>query len=188
MDYLKIILLVFTHKLGNFLSLQRVNLELLKNKYGSSKALKRMEEGYTLMEKNFFQLLSAVKNLGKEEEVETVNLKELLEHLLTHFSSVLRDKEVRVYLKEVHTRMKKSDAENLLFFLLDNAVKYSSSKIWIRLGKIKEKPYFVLCNDISSVPLKGSGVGLKLVEFICNNYNFKFRIKKSSVFCIVIQF
>ncbi|TCK06653.1 HAMP domain-containing histidine kinase [Phorcysia thermohydrogeniphila] len=187
-DYLKIILLVFTHKLGNFLSLQRINLELIKSKCGPSKPLRRMEEGYELMEKNFFQLLSAVKELGSNEEVEPLNLKELIEELLKHFSHLLSEKKIYLSLKDVHFSMKRSDAENLFFFLLDNAFKYSSSKIWVRLGNLKGRPYFALCNDVSSAPLKGSGVGLELVKFICERYGIRYQVKRGRTFCIFLHF
>jgi hypothetical protein len=187
-DYLKVILLVFTHKLGNFLSLQRVNLELLKNSCGASKPLKRMEEGYALIEKNFFQLLSAVKELGSTEKVEPLNLKEIIEQLLKHFSHVLNDKKVHLSLKDIYFPMKKSDAENLFFFLLDNAIKYSSSKVWIKLGKRKGRFYCILCNDVSPNSSKGSGVGLELVKFICRRYGIELKIRRKKDFCVFLYF
>ena len=187
-DYLKVILLVFTHKLGNFLSLQRVNLEILKNTCRTNRALKRMEEGYTLMEKDFLQLLSAVRKMGEEEEVEPVNLREVVEDTIKHFSHLLKEKTVHLSLQDVYVPMRKGDAENLFFFILDNAVKYSSSWIKVRVGKCKGRNYFVCINDINKNSSKGSGVGLELVKFICKRYRFKLRLKRNGDFLLYLSF
>ena len=139
------------------------------------------------MEKDFFQLLSAVKKMGESEEVELINLREIIEEALNHFSHLLENKKVFKSLQDVYVPMRRSDAENLFFFIIDNAVRYSLSKIQIRLRKTKGKAYFVVCNDVKKSSTKGSGVGLELVKFVCQRYGIRFKIRRGRTFCICIN-
>lgn len=52
-ELVKTFFLLFTHKLGNFLSLNKINLEILEMKCPNEKALSRIKQAYSILESDF---------------------------------------------------------------------------------------------------------------------------------------
>jgi len=87
-EFLRLLLLVLTHKLGNLLAIQRLNIDMIESSCGKSDALERLKRGYSLLESDFYFVLDSVKEIGKERAIENVNLKEVTEQVFSQISSL----------------------------------------------------------------------------------------------------
>jgi len=181
-EYLKLFLLILTHKLGNFLSLQKVNLEILKQKCSEEKVLQRMEEGYSVLKRDLFNILDKIKNFSTETSKKEVNIADIVNRILNNLPEATY-KKFSLSLKPALFIIDPNDAESLVFFLIENALKYSQSAVKIRSGTFKGKSYLIICNNISNKTSfqKGKGLGLELVKLICKRYNLKLKIKSKEL-------
>jgi len=185
-QYLEILILTITHKLGNFLSIQRLNIDLIKSKC-RLKAVNRLENAYSLMEKDFKFTIKTLKNLGESEKtISTVNLKDMIEDVLHHFIENLKDKKVRLKLKDIYIKADPNDLENVLFSVIENAVKFSEEKIYIKMCNNKKNIYIFIKNDVGSVS-KGAGVGLQIAEFLLSQYGGEIKTHVGRDFLTVIK-
>jgi signal transduction histidine kinase len=180
-------LLTITHKLGNFLSIYRVNIEILSEKC-SSKALERLDNAYSIMEKDFSFVTKSLKRLSfQQKEEKKLNVKNKILEVLSFFGQSLKDKNVSVSISDVYVKMDEHDLENILFSIFENIAKYSKKNIHIKMCKDKKYVYIFIRNDFKSVS-KGSGIGLKLAEFLVSQYGgeLKTRVKNSFLTVIVL--
>ncbi|WP_456384855.1 sensor histidine kinase, partial [Persephonella sp.] len=167
--YLEILILTITHKLGNFLSVQRINIDLIKSKC-RIKAVNRLESAYSLIEKDFKFTIRTLKNLGNaEKNIKTVNLKDLVEDILHHFIENLKDRDVITRLKNIYIKIDPNDIENILFTVIENAVKFSEKRIHIKMCSDGKYVYIFIKNDVGTVN-KGAGIGLEIAEFLISQY------------------
>jgi len=174
---LEVFILAFTHKLKNFLGIQRVNIEILKINF-NKKALKRLEKAYILMEKDFEILIQALKSLREfREKREEVNLKNIFEEIIKELESIYPEKSILIKLDSFKVKADKKDIKNILFVILENAFKYSEKRIFIT--DFQDKHYYTIkvYNDISFQE-KGTGVGLEIAKFLARKYNWE--IKKEA--------
>ena len=187
-EFLRLLLLVLTHKLGNLLAIQRLNIDMIESSCGKSDALERLKRGYSLLESDFYFVLDSVKEIGKERAIENVNLKEVTEQVFSQISPLAKGKKLDFKLEPALVKMNGKDAENLIYFLLENALKYSKSAVRIRTGKVGETVYFAVCNDIASRKEAGRGVGLELAKFLTDKYRGRLRTKVNGNFCVFLGF
>ena len=184
-SFLELMLLTTTHKLGNFLSIYRVNVEILKDRC-KTRALERLENAYSIMEKDFSIATKTLKKLSiRKKEPKDINIKNRLIEILSLFGQILKDKKVILSLSDSTVRIDDEDLENILFTVIENVVKYSRSKIHVKMCSDKENVYIFLRNDFKDIS-KGSGVGLKLVEFIVNQYGGELITRAKKDFLTVI--
>ena len=184
-SFLELMLLTTTHKLGNFLSIYRVNVEILKDRC-KTRALERLENAYSIMEKDFSIATKTLKKLSiRKKEPKDINIKNRLVEILSLFGQILKDKKVILSLSDLTVRIDDEDLENILFTVIENVVKYSRSKIHVKMCSDKENVYIFLRNDFKDIS-KGSGVGLKLVEFIVNQYGGELITRAKKDFLTVI--
>ncbi len=175
-QFLDFILGLISHKFGNFLSIQRINLELIETE--NKKALQRLKEAYSFMEKDFKGLLEIIKNSNEDRAVRC-GIKDTIEESLTHFSHLLKDKRVELSVNEdIHIRSHKGDFYNIIYELIENSIKYSQSYIHIKSVKKGRYVYIIFSNDISNKK-SGSGFGLEIIKYLCRKNNFTF-IKKTT--------
>ncbi len=185
--FLELMLLTITHKLGNFLSIYRVNIEILNEKC-ESKALKRLENAYAIMEKDFSFVTRSLKKLSfHQKEEKKINLKNKILEVLSFFGQSIKDKKVIISLSDVYVKMDEQELENILFSVFENIAKYSYKNIHIKMCKNKKYVYIFIKNDFKSVS-KGSGIGLKLAEFLISQYNgdLRTRVKKSFLTVLIL--
>ncbi len=187
-SFLEILLLTLTHKLGNFLSVQKINIELIRLRC-KEKSISRLEKAYMLMEKDFKFSLKVLRNLHNDN-MEILNLREEILKVLTFFEDFLSEKEVKLSLKDIYIKINPNDLENILFPLIENAIYYSNKRIYIKLCQSKgNNACIFIKNDIKDKKeLKGAGVGLKIVEFIIRKYNSLLEIKNNKNFLVVVCF
>ncbi len=175
--FLELFILALTHKLGNFLSIQKLNLELIKTKCGNLKALERLEKSYQFMEKDFNLSLKVLKNIKNiDNQKKLINLKDIIENILKQFETELEEKDLKLRLKDAYVRINETDAENIFFNLIENSIKYSENKIYIRIFKTKKNICVAVKNDIGASE-KGSGVGELIINYLVGKYGGKY-IKK----------
>ncbi|MDQ7055809.1 MAG: hypothetical protein Q9M89_04730 [Persephonella sp.] len=172
--YLEILILTITHKLGNFLSVQKINIDLIKSKC-RIKAVHRLENAYSLIEKDFKFTIKTLKNLGEtEKSLTTVNLKDMIEDVLHHFVENLHNKEIKLKLQNVYIKADPNDLENILFSVIENAVKFSENRIYIKMCKKDSKIYIYIKNDVGEMS-RGAGVGIQIAQFLLSQYGGQIR-------------
>ncbi len=169
---LEVFILALTHKIKNFLGIQRVNIEILKINF-NEKALMRLEKAYLLMEKDFEILIQALKSLREfRDKREEIDLKTVLEEIIKELESIYPEKSIFIKLSNFKVKADKTDVKNIFFVILENAFKYSEKRIFIT-DSIEKNIYTIkVLNDISFQE-KGSGVGLEIAKFLANKYNWE---------------
>ncbi len=185
--FLELMLLTITHKLGNFLSIYRVNIEILKERC-NIKALQRLENAYTIIEKDFSIATKTLKKLTvREKEIKDINLKNKILEILSLFGQSLKDKKMYLSLKDTRIKIDEEDLENIIFTVIENVVKYSKTKIHIKLCSTNGYIVVAVRNDFQDVS-KGSGVGLRLVEFLIQQYKGELKTRAKKDFLTVLIF
>ncbi len=178
-----------SHRFGNYIAAQKVNVELLK--YGRGKeAVKRLESSLSSMESDFKELILVLKNLELETPPsEDIYLDSMIKQLVGDIKAQRGD---NVSLKVVGCERVKLTAEypfaKIVFMLLfDNAFKYSKSKVYICYKKNKNN-YCLILNDINKQSYQGAGLGLKLVKYFTDKIGVEVKIKKTtSWFCCLLM-
>ena len=169
---LEVFILAFTHKLKNFLGIQKVNVEILKISF-NQKALKRLEKAYMLMEKDFEILIQALKSLREfRENREEIDIKKVFEEIIKELASIYPEKSILLQLNSFTVKVDKKDIKNILFVILENAFKYSEKRIFIVSSDDKNYYTVKVSNDISFQE-KGTGVGLEIAKFLAKKYNWE---------------
>ncbi len=185
--FLELMLLTITHKLGNFLSIYRVNIEILKEKC-PSKALDRLDNAYSIMEKDFYFVTNSLKKLSiQEKHIKQINIKNKILEVLSFFGQALKNKKVFLSLKDTYVKADEQDIENILFSVFENIAKYSYKKVHIRICDDKNHTFIFIKNDFKSIS-KGTGIGLKLSEFIISQYKGELKIRVKKDFLTILIF
>ncbi|MCD6319592.1 MAG: HAMP domain-containing histidine kinase [Candidatus Desulfofervidaceae bacterium] len=184
-DFLELLLLAISHKLGNFLAAQQLNLEILKEKH-SLEAVKRLERGYSTIEKDFRYILQVIKNFkGYLRKKEKINLKALIEDILTVFKEESQEKSLQLSLVPAEIYAAKTEIETVFYLLIENAFKYARKAIFINLFIRNKTIFFVVRNDVDPKVPKGSGVGLSLVQKLAIKNKIKLTFKRENGYFIV---
>jgi signal transduction histidine kinase len=179
--FLKFLFFVLSHKIGNFLSMMKLNIELLKHK-PEQRIIERLQSSCRVMEEDLNNTLETVKKIQKlSKNKEKINLKESIERVLKSFPI---EKKTTINTKDITLSLNKDAYEAILFLLLDNAFRYSHSKVHIR---VFEK-FIAIRNDFLEI-VKGSGLGLQIAEYLCkiNNFKLKYRAKNNN-FLVIFRF
>jgi len=165
-EFQEILLQAVSHKLGNFLAAQRVDMQLLKET-GSLKALERIQRGYRAIEKDFRQITKVIKEFSFEEaSKDDCDLSDLAGNVMEELQDGL-GQGFRARLQPATVRGTRMEVQTLLFLLLENAVKYSQARIRLRTGCLDNRPYLYIGNDLTDKPARGTGLGLHIARKIC---------------------
>ncbi|MCX8084070.1 MAG: hypothetical protein N3C60_04030 [Calditerrivibrio sp.] len=178
------ILMIFSHKLRNFLSIQKINIELIKS--SNLNAAKRIEESCKSLGTDLEGMEKYIKKINLySENVQEVDLKTFISGFIKTFFTkelVIKDR-----LKDLKIEVNIYDLEFLVFLLFDNISKYSGKFFLVKNGVFRGKKYLILVNDYGENNSSGLGVGLSVAEMLCKKNNFKIKWrKKESVFVVVI--
>jgi len=178
-EFVKLFFLLFTHKLGNFLSLDRLSIELLLQKYGNDRSLLRLKRSYELLEDDFKKSLNYMKAFEENEEPEVVDVSTVLKELIYKYHAYYPLRRVEVLLQPLKVKARRGDIENLFQLLIENAFKYSSSFVKVEARK-SGKGYLVsITNDLGSAP-SGSSIGLKMAQFLAERLNWSVEVHPGS--------
>lgn len=152
-----------SHKLGNFLAVQKTNLSLLQ-KTNSPQALGRMQRSIKRLEKD----VSLILRLSEEELKPVkvwVDFWSVLENVLALFEEEIKEKKF-IFRKgrDLYLHTDERILEDVLYNLLSNAIKYSKSLIHLRVSVGKDRVLFSVRNDFVENAKGGMGLGLKLLQ------------------------
>jgi len=180
-DFLELIILTISHKFGNFLAVQKGNIEILKLGH-DRKALHRLEISYNYIQEDFHKILETINRFKEIPAAkEKINIRELVEKNLSLIEPSCK---LIVNLKDVSINANRQIIENVIFLLIENAVKYSKERIHIKLSK----NFLAIKNDISQQE-KGSGVGLKITEALAKKEGFKIKYQaKGESYIVLLKF
>lgn len=170
-QFLRFILIAVSHKLGNFLAAQKVNLELADM---DEESKDRLSLALSEMEKDFNVISSTIKSITadgvKLSYIDVVGeFKEILKSCYVSDKTVNVDLSLDRYFISVNA----TDLRIVLSEILTNAFKYSLSRIYISLEQYGRGLKFVVSNDVKTVS-KGSGIGLSIVDFLCRKNGWVF--------------
>jgi len=174
-EFIKLFFLLFTHKLGNFLSLDRVNLELLQELCGDRKPLRRLRRSYQILEDDFKKSLRYIEAFDAEREPEAVDLSGVLKEVVSKYGNYFPEKQVVLKTFPLKVKARRVDLENLLHLLIENAFKYSKSFVEVSLEKRGRGYLLSIVNDPGDAS-SGSGMGLKMAEFLAKRLGWELRL------------
>ncbi len=179
-DFLELILLTISHKFGNFLATQQGNIEILKIRH-DERALQRLQTSYNYIQSDFYKVLETIRRFKEfSSNTEKINLKPIIEKDISLFD--MSNIRLILNLQDTYIYANRQIIENIIFSLLENAIKYSNGKIHIRLSK----NLLAIRNNIAQEQ-KGSGIGLKITEALAKKQGFKLkcRVKKDNFIAVV---
>ena len=174
-EFLRLLLAALSHKFGNFLSAQKVNLEILKES-PSPEALARLQEACLAMEKDLEGVLGFIKRSLEGASAPQGNLLSYLEDLIKRLELQIGPRKVHFKLKEPLFSLS-PELEFLLFFLLENAFRHSRERVWIRGGRLQGRKYLLIVNDLSPHPVKGAGLGLYLSQRLAQHLGLELKTR-----------
>ncbi len=179
-EFLELLVMILSHKFGNFLAIHRTNIDILKKRYDSN-ALDRLEKSYEYIQEDLSKILNTLTNFKEKKEKEPVLLREIIEKIIFAFP---QEKNLMLNLTNVKIYASREIMENIVFFLIENTIKYSKSFIQIRLTQ----DYLAIRNDIAYTS-KGRGVGLKIASWLAEREKMKLRYKnKDNIFFVTLKF
>ena len=181
-QFLQLMILSISHKLGNKISSLNINLELIKS-ICNNQAVNRLEKSLTSLNEDLKTLLNTFKKLQFErKEEERFRVDELVLKLLEEFKPF----EKKVFLKLKPLSFKnRSDIEAIIQIILENAFKYSENKVYIKIYKTN----LIIKNDIKNEIESGSGLGLLIVEGLSKLNNLKvIKRVKGKYFTVCLAF
>ncbi|MCI4626356.1 MAG: GHKL domain-containing protein [Candidatus Magnetoovum sp. WYHC-5] len=170
--FLNLLLISLNHKIGNFLSLQHINLEIIKGSECSkwvSNAIKRLEDAYVRIENDVRRTLHLVKERAAYV-YEEIDLPLIATNILGMLHSELYNKQISCNYKAVTILANTTDIEDILYNLIDNAVKYSTSIIKIQIYGDKRYAVVTIENDIAKDAKQGTGIGIDIIRKILKKY------------------
>lgn len=202
-----------SHELNTPLTVMKTKIDVIKQKKHVTK--KEYRETIEILDSEIIRLsgvtdelltLSELEENGNKKESIEINVKELLNKIITLFENQINSKKLDVRIKIKGNSVilgSRVQIEQLLFNLIDNAVKYSESKenLTITLGndrnkkwlifsitnrnkliKKKDLPYiFDRFYKISAIrDKKGYGLGLSIIKKIIENHNGVIKVRYDS--------
>ena len=173
-EFLRFVLIAMSHKLGNFLSSQKLNLELSEIDPESKERLKlAMDE----VERDFKTIYSTLKSMKLEgEKLEKVDVVSELKNIVDSFGVLSRFK-VNVEGKIPSLTLNSDDFRLVLHELVNNALKYSEGVIEIEVAPYNRNSVKVAVRNKIKHISRGSGIGVKVVEFLCRRNGWIFTRK-----------
>ena len=188
-EFLEMLLLAVSHKFGNFLTTQRINLEMLRE--DGNPLTSRLIESCDNMNRDFDQIINTIKLLGTHEHPkEKIRLKTLIEETILELTAGPPKKHIRMRMDDVTIVAPPSVLKIILYNLLENCIRYSKSRISIRLTVSRGQAILAIRNDIhkEKEKEKGRGMGIYIAEKLGTIYGIKMKYrKKKSWFLSVLQ-
>ncbi len=172
-EFLGFLLGAISHKMGNFLAVQKINLELIESE--NEKPVQRLREAYEFMEKDFKSILNMIRN-AEVEDIKKINVREAIEGVLNTLSERIGSRKLDVDVEEFTVRSRDNDFVNLVHEVLENALKYSESYIRIRTFRKGRLSGMVVENDIKHAP-GGSGFGMELIKYLAKRNGWHISVK-----------
>ncbi|MEN3033745.1 MAG: hypothetical protein ABDH18_01985 [Aquificaceae bacterium] len=186
-EWQKTLILGLNHRLGNFLSVHKLNVAILKSMLGEDERIARMERSLEKAKADFSIFVNLLKQNSKPEP-KLLNIKQYLEATLNLFEEELQDKKLWLRLKDLYVRIEEADLKDILYNIIGNAIKHSSKNISIKTLKKRGKVILAVFNDISSTKNAGMGLGLMLTKNILKRYKCELKLRIKKRYLVFISF
>jgi len=184
--YLKnfeIIFLVFSHKLRNYLTSAKVNLEMIKK--GKSEVADRLIFSNSLLESDLNSLFNFVNKIDVNyTKREKINVKDLVFKLIKELklSEIFS---LRYNINNFYITGFYNDIYQSFYLLFDNIRQHACKNLYIRAGSFRNKNYIILKNDIREDTNAGLRVGLSVAEKLLEKNKTSIKWKKDKKYFIV---
>ena len=186
-EFLEMLLLAVSHKFGNFLTTQRINLEMLKE--DDNPLTSRLIASCDNMNRDFDQIINTIKLLGADEQhSEKIRLKSLIEEIISELPEETAKKEyIRTRMDDITVTAPPGVLKIILHNIIENCMRYSQSNISIRLTASGKWANLAIKNDIRRDAEGGRGIGLHISEKLCGmcGMKLKYRVKENRFFLIL---
>lgn len=184
---LETVFLVFSHKLRNFFTSSKINLELIKK--GKLESVERLISSNNLLENDLNNILNISEKLNTRSfQKENLDIKEAINSTIDQIN-LSENFKIKIRGKEFIIKGIKDDIYNSLFLIFDNIKKYGLKKISIKFTIYKGKKYLIIKNDVNqNLKSSGLGVGLSVAEKLMQKNGFKLSWKSSKNFSLKIRF
>ncbi len=185
------------HELNLPISTIKANTAMLRKSITDVKSIKRLEriEGAcTLLHERYNELDYLIKKQMEQEQVESVDLKVLLESRLHLLESLYAQVTFVSHLQSYHVMLDKIGLQKVIDNLIDNAVKYSDAPVKITIT-LEEGTLYITDNGRgmdelelvrifdryyqNDATVSGYGIGLALVKNYCDRYKIKLHVKST---------
>ncbi|MCX7822910.1 MAG: hypothetical protein N2260_05655 [Syntrophobacterales bacterium] len=166
---------VLSHRFGNFLVTQKINLSILEERF-SKEVLKRARRSLTEIESQFKEVINIIEKFRPEHlERKTLMLKDLVLSVLKDYPKEEIRNRIRLSLHKSQVFVNQEEAKVFIQLFLENAIRYSDKIVYVRAGVFRRAPYLVVINDISkNVSAHGAGMGLIIAKNIAASLNVSF--------------
>jgi signal transduction histidine kinase len=182
------------HELNLPISTINANTKMLRKSLTDEKSLKRLErieKASQMLHERYSELDYLIKKQMQKEQMETFNLKELLMQRLELLQSLYSHVEFQTDLENISLKLDRIGLQKVIDNLIDNAVKYSTSPIVVKIV-LKEEVLSIIDNGVGMDELalikifdryyqdddnaSGFGIGLALVKNYCDRYKIKLHV------------
>jgi len=185
-DLMSVLLQSLTHKIGNFIASQRVNLELLEE----SAPKERLYRSLVDLEKSYHRTFTLLETLRRERNVraEKVDLERVVGEAISYYADQGKNLRFIAAARVPPVRANPVYVELLISLLLENAVKYSRGAVHVKLCRSRRGgPLLLIRNDIGT-HRGGTGVGLQIARFVADKVGAELRIRIKGRFMVVVAF
>lgn len=178
-EWVKSLVASIAHKFGNFLSVQKLNLALLKTRIRDQDILSRLERSLSKVEKDMNLILNVLRE-EKHMRREWIRADSLILKTLEYLKEEASEKKVILKLSEAYIYADETDLGDIFYNIISNGLRYSKSFFHIRLCKGQKSVSFIFRNDISNWEARGMGIGIILLERVVRRQRgtLSIRIKK----------
>ena len=189
-EFLNLLLLSVTHKLGNFLSVQQVNLEILKD-CGNKRAIERLASQTNRLKKDFERIMFFMEKLKKGDESKKVkvNVKPVILENVKEWVEVYGEPDRLILsVKDTYINTNPDYFGNIVSIVVENAIKYARSFVHIKNFAGRNKICVIVRNDIGEVS-EGRGVGTQIAKYMIERVGGSMRIRvRGDMYTTVLQF
>ncbi|MEO5356745.1 MAG: hypothetical protein H7844_05535 [Nitrospirae bacterium YQR-1] len=175
--FLNLLLMSFNHKIGNFISILKLNIEILKENPCEKKAVQRL---FTTTEKIEIDLKRSFKMLREKGKTakEKINIRDCIFEAIEFFGLSDIKSVFHMNVKPFIIYANPNDVGDVLYNLIDNALKYSDGCINIRTSSDNRYVYVFIRNELAVNSLRGSGLGLEITNNILKRCNGKLLLRQ----------
>ena len=187
-----------THELNTPISTILTNVEMIEalDKHKENRdEFKRIEIASKTLSRIYDDLTYLNLNHQYHRQIVTVNMSNLVEERMAYFTSMAEGKKLKIVLNvlpNITLQIDKNDALRLVDNLISNAIKYNKHEGTLKIILTKEHLVVldtgigIALNDLQYIMQRferinksegGFGIGLHIVNQVCENYRFDFEIK-----------
>jgi len=186
--FLKIILQAVSHKFGNFLAGQKINLALFKE-FREEQDLEKIELSLGVMESDLSQVLKLIENFQTVHwESDIVDISSLAGELLDEYSCIFGRRRVKFRASKARIRFSCLKLRVILSILFENAFRYSASNVRCRVGTFGRKVYIFISNDLVPAPPRSTGLGLHILKDLIRKNGPELKVRKGvDCYCVMLS-